>query len=262
MSPFRKQLAEFLQSSVDFQILHSSSQLVAETTSRICVLDSSFNPPHLAHYRLILESLNHNYNGETPKQRAILLLLSINNADKLAATEEEYLHRLDMMYLMAKDLETKFPIASSVLIGLTRHARFLDKSICIERHFPVKLTFLVGFDTLARIFNPKYYFPDKISHSLEDFIQRTDLFCLPRNIPAADSEAQLSYAEDIKKGLYDHIPSHWGESIHIKSDFDKSLENISSTSIRKRIKEGDSSWETEVIPSIKEYIEENHLYRK
>ncbi|KAL6022136.1 hypothetical protein ACNR90_002804 [Candidozyma auris] len=84
-----------------------------------------------------------------------------------------------------------------VSIGLTSHAKFVDKSVSLLNYIrdlsieQVKLTFLVGFDTLVRIFEPKYYLPDKLSDSLNEFMKTTDLFCLtrPDNVNSYQNQA-------------------------------------------------------------------------
>lgn len=268
---FYKPLLEFLLSPSDFKILYSTCQLVGPTTQRICVLDSSFNPPHLGHYALIKEALKHDYgveqNENNPTSRVILLLLSVNNADKSLVGPEEYSKRIDMMYLMARDLELKLP--AKVSIGVTKHARFVDKSMAILKKLhelsanKIKLTFLVGFDTLIRIFNPKYYLPDKLSHSLEEFMTLTDLFCLPRNDETISLKLQSTYAHDIRCGKFPEIPNHWSASIHFVKDFEtfeSSIGHISSSSVRNKIERGDNDWEDKVIPEVREYIEKEEIY--
>ena len=75
------------------------------------MLDSSFNPPTKAHLALALstsqakESITTDGNGGDD---ARLLLLSVRNADKaLKAGDATHVQRLDMMVLLAKEIESR-----------------------------------------------------------------------------------------------------------------------------------------------------------
>ncbi|KAK6463950.1 nicotinate-nucleotide adenylyltransferase [Scheffersomyces coipomensis] len=290
---FYKPLHDFINSSADFKIIYTlakhdnsdiatpHSSIVLPTTRRICVLDSSFNPPHLGHYALIKESLNpnHYYQNTTnindhsivekDDEKAILLLLSVKNADKIKPVPESFENRLEMMYLMIHDLSQKFPHSKSISIGLTKHAKFVDKSISILNYLHndndytatshIKLTFLVGFDTLIRIFNPKYYLPDKLSTSLEEFMASTDIFCLTRNDNSVSELDQSTFVEDIKNGKHVDIPSHWSNNIFLINNGDK-ISFISSSNIRSNILSGSNNWHDKVIPEIKDFIINEKLY--
>ncbi|KAJ3552526.1 hypothetical protein NM688_g4106 [Phlebia brevispora] len=78
---------------------------------RVAVLDSSFNPPTLAHRALAGISSPHTGGSDQSSQPdsrgfdARLLLLSVRNADKaLKPTDATYAQRLEMMILLAKDI--------------------------------------------------------------------------------------------------------------------------------------------------------------
>ncbi|EMG46088.1 POF1 Nicotinamide mononucleotide adenylyltransferase [Candida maltosa Xu316] len=269
---FIKPLQEYLASKSDFSIIYnSSSSFINPNTQRICVLDSSFNPPHLGHYALIEESLTKNYDNIPIANKVVLLLLSVKNADKVHPKPEPFETRLELMYLMANDLAKKYPV--NVSIGLTNHAKFVDKSLSIlnyiknteaANHPDIKLTFLVGFDTLVRIFNPKYYLPDKLSNSLEQFMKNTDLFCLTRTDKAFTVDEQSQYVNNIKNGGHEEIPPHWSDNIYLLENLGNEhdlIATISSSAIRKQIGEGNEDWKPEVLSEITEYIVQNNLYK-
>ncbi|KAK6455506.1 nicotinate-nucleotide adenylyltransferase [Scheffersomyces xylosifermentans] len=269
---FYKPLQEFISSPSDFKLIYSTckeNKFVSSGIKRICVLDSSFNPPHLGHYALIKESLSHNYShDEKQDERAILLLLSVKNADKINPAPESFENRLEMMYLMAQDLANKFPETKHIGIGLTNHAKFVDKSVSILNYLHIngidknqmKLTFLVGFDTLIRIFNPKYYLPDKLSNSLEEFMKSTDLFCLTRNDDKITIDEQSNYLTDIKEGKHEHIPKHWSDNIFLINNYSANVGLISSSSIRADIIASNNNWQDKVIPEVKDFIINENLY--
>lgn len=273
MATVAKQLKEFLSSKSDFRIVYSSvanSPLANSSTRRIIVLDSSFNPPHLAHYTLAKEALKFKYNNvETPKSNSsLLLLLSVKNADKVLETPACYDHRLNMMLLMAHYLEKNLDV--HVSIGLTHHAKFVDKSVSIidylkeyfsSDYHSMKLTFAVGFDTLVRILDPKYYLPDLLLDLLHEFMTTTDLFCLTRSENVESYREQIDYFRQLRHGKIAEIPKVWADNIHVMSvEEDRDgIGLVSSTRVRAAFASGITS-NVPVIPEIKEYIEENKLY--
>ena len=268
---FLKQLQEFLSSKKDFSIVYNTSaSFINPNTQRVCVLDSSFNPPHLGHYALIEESLTKNYDNIPMKDKAVLLLLSVKNADKIHPKPEPFETRLELMYIMANQLARKYPV--NIAIGLTDHAKFVDKSLSVlnyiketeNSHSPdIKLTFLVGFDTLIRIFNPKYYLPDKLTNSLEQFMKNTDLFCLTRTDETFTHDQQSKYVDDIKSGSHEDIPSHWSDNIYLLENIGNNnrISTISSSAIRDCIKHQEEIWKSEVLPDVTEYIIQENLYK-
>lgn len=143
----------------------------------IAVLDSSFNPPHFAHLSLassepILSSARHYRHGHGHHYGAHLLLLSSRNADKPSNRpgDAPVEKRLLMMYQLAKDLETRLTSQGvqqpNVAVGIVEEPLMADKSSLIhewlqKRHASrtenARLHWVVGYDTLVRFFDVKYY---------------------------------------------------------------------------------------------------------
>ncbi|PPR05967.1 hypothetical protein CVT24_004631 [Panaeolus cyanescens] len=164
-------------------------------TLRIAILDSSFNPPTLAHLALANAARptfdKHKPNHEAAEEDydAKLLLLSVKNVDKtLKPGDATYIQRLEMMELLAKHIRHHPPVtttrtnsetgAPNVAIAIIDEPTFIGKSqVLLEflrRRFQslstssedggssteppeIELTFLVGKDTLERLFAPRYY---------------------------------------------------------------------------------------------------------
>lgn len=264
---FGKLLSSFSNSAKDFDIIHKVNRFVSNTsTKRILILDSSFNPPHLGHLTLLNESLA-KYNDSNE----ILLLLLIQNADKATPKLDLLENRLNLIYILANSISEKYP-STSINIGLTKHAKFVDKSNAIleelKKSEPIpenlnspRLTFLLGFDTLIRLFESSYY-TGFLSDALGDFMKTTDLFCLTRAFSDSMLENyQLNYLDGIKNGKNPDVPSEWYENILVcenKSDH----KVVSSSEIRKSISRGDDDWKHLVIPEIKDYIVENGYYKE
>ncbi|KAF3911986.1 hypothetical protein AA313_de0206337 [Arthrobotrys entomopaga] len=150
------------------------SHVAAKHNKRtLCILDSSFNPPTKAHMHLALKtfsSYNNNINSSLRSSQAkddgeggegpveILLLLATANADK-APVPASYEHRLAMMCLLAQDIRDTFTDNQSpprVNIGITPHARFIDKSADLgdSEVYPndsTRQVWILGYDTLIRL---------------------------------------------------------------------------------------------------------------
>ncbi|TFK27817.1 hypothetical protein FA15DRAFT_613355, partial [Coprinopsis marcescibilis] len=176
--------------------LPPGDNLHPRTVARISVLDSSFNPPTLAHLAL-LNTKRPSYACEASEgpgrdYDAKLLLLSVKNADKtLKPNDATYLQRLEMMALLAQDVATCQNLEDgrgNVAVGIIDEPTFIGKSRILKEYFDIRvsslqqpppnllstdsngpgdvavspksqLTFLVGMDTLKRILSPKYYSP-------------------------------------------------------------------------------------------------------
>ena len=112
---------------------------------QLLCLSASFNPLTVAHVWLIQEA-----SRIVPPDETLLLLASAN-VDK-AVTGFPLEQRLNLMVRFAESRPT-FSVAAC------SHGRFVDKAEAIRPHYPAgtRLTFIVGFDTLVRLFDPKYY---------------------------------------------------------------------------------------------------------
>ncbi|POS75198.1 cytidylyltransferase [Diaporthe helianthi] len=256
-------LRSFQSSGRPFQLIqpHAPAPVPASTastatTSRKCrtlvVLDSSFNPPTLAHLHMATSAVQDLRAQQNIAARArpvrggsggqethdlatdvrLLLLLAVNNADKAPkpATFEE---RLLMMEAFARDIQKAHDSSNEaklqlpVDIGLTTHPYFHDKSAAIaasaeyagddgpssqtstegEGKPQTKQIFLAGYDTLIRIFTPKYYThppqPDKtpMQMALDPFFARAQLRITMRTDDDwGGMEDQLGYIERIMHG--------------------------------------------------------------
>lgn len=194
----------------------------------LLILDSSFNPPHWGHYTLVKKGLEL-YHGRTTQ---VLLLLSVNNADK-APKPAPFEKRLEMMCLLA-DMMHNDGIAVSV--GLTVHGKYVDKYAVLKSFYGQTnvMSFLVGFDTLIRIFDSKYYSPQLPAEALKEFMSSAELCCLTRE-GEHPSESQMNYASDITRGIFEPtIPRSWGPKVRVMAN-DTRFESVSSSAIRKAV---------------------------
>lgn len=249
-------MKNFIESNNHFEVVHSTSTS-AKNFKRVLILDSSFNPPHLGHYSIIEKALKH----PGFESSIVLLLLSVKNADKVIPKPASFEDRLNMMCLLSNYISKNLKV--KVHVGLTKHAKFVDKSSSIRNHFLSDkiFTFLLGFDTLIRIFDNKYYKPISIKDSLNDFMLNNELFCLTRlNDEEYSVEMQLKFVEDIKNGLKEpDIPKNWNNSIYLINADSETLK-ISSSEIRNNIAINNSNWRNNVIVDIENYIIDHNIY--
>lgn len=327
----RTALQSFQSSGRPFQLVQQSapSTAAAAAAARKCrtlvVLDSSFNPPTLAHMQMATSALQ-----DLQRQRGIaaalrggsagqghglgrddvrlLLLLAVNNADKAPkpATFEE---RLLMMGAFAGDIQRTWRTLERktaareedghaqaqahtqedeatlpVDIGLTTHPYFHDKSAAIaaspEYDFASSQTghegephtsqiFLAGYDTLTRIFTPRYYKspvpedgvdPPRLDKTpmqvaLDPFLARAQLRVTMRtDADWGGREDQLGYVERIMHGNeLEEVGGRreWARRVELVEGMsgDTGGGAVSSTLAREAVKAGDWGRLRELVPS-------------
>lgn len=334
-------LRSFQSSGRPFQLIQQQAPTPTSSTARKCrtlvVLDSSFNPPTLAHMHMATSAVQDlraqqsiatalrggSAAGQTTTDDVrLLLLLAVNNADKApkpAAFEE----RLLMMEAFARDIQqawrslekqtvaegdkqarddksttTTTTTTLPVDIGLTTHPYFHDKSAAIaaspEYESPssqtsnegsephTKQIFLAGYDTLIRIFTPKYYAspvpeagvvdpppqqPDNktpMQTALDPFFSRAQLRVTMR--PDDDwggREDQLGYIERIMHGgELEEVGGRreWARRVELVEGTSGGADGgvVSSTLAREAVKAKDWDRLRELVPScVASLIEED-----
>jgi nicotinic acid mononucleotide adenylyltransferase len=118
---------------------------IAGKPGRLLCLSASFNPLTVAHVWLVREA------SRLAPPDEVLLLLAKANVDK-EAEGFPLGRRLTLLRRYAESHPT-FSVAA------VSHGRFVDKAQAILPHYPqgTRLSFILGFDTLIRLFDPKYY---------------------------------------------------------------------------------------------------------
>lgn len=253
----------------------------------LIVLDSSFNPPTRAHLRMAVSAASeHRQNQQKQAPPRVLLVLGVSNADKEArpAALEQ---RLGMMWAFARDLRRGLDEGGggaegvSVDICLSRQPYFHDKSEAIARSGfygggPEQVV-LVGYDTLVRIFDPKYYGSvsaaasagpgeeTPLRRALDPFFGRAVLRVTAR----ADAEwggrdEQAAYLEDLLKG--DGLEriggsKEWAKRIEIAEGRKEGEAVVSSTLARDAAKSRDGARLEELVThGVKRWIDGEKLY--
>ncbi|KAK5959985.1 nicotinamide-nucleotide adenylyltransferase PWA37_002821 [Arxiozyma heterogenica] len=256
---------EINKNTQEFTIVEGNDRILPDEESGeknpiLLVLDSSFNPPHWGHYTLIKKSYEYYSQSYPNKKIHVLLLLSVQNADK-EAKPASFDKRMDMMCIMSRLLNKNFE-SLSTYVGLTIFGKFVDKDSIIRKKFFNQgvIVYLVGFDTIIRIFDPKYYIPQALAVVLQHFMKNVEFCCLTRsNVNDNESEDftnQSTYSQDILQGKYEPlIPKEWGHKINILSNNPKYI-NVSSSKIRKLMVplHGTKSLNEEILNDLKKQL--------
>lgn len=261
----------------------------APASIEIAVLDSSFNPPSRAHLALLLSEPilarpKRSYDGH-------LLLFSTQNADKGAGKpgDASLEQRVEMMTLMARHVERIQSAAgrtANVAVGLVDKPLIFAKSTLtrelLRQQQPdrdttlTRLHWVVGFDTLYRVFQPKYYESlHQMHEQCNKFFghERTTFVCARRDpasypqLASKDAEGEARSEED--KLLASSDVAKWVEQQSIGMlDLESDQAKLSSTSIRSLLKDtsiddADKKRRLEplVPPALVEYLVESRIYQ-
>ena len=233
-------------------------------TLRISVLDSSFNPPTLAHLALATAP-------SAPASDARLLLLSTTNADKTPKLgDASPLQRLHMMYLFAQDID---PFTHNVAIAIIDEPTFVGKSTALLAFLRPRLvaltlpppptptlSFLLGTDTLQRIFAPRYYPSEDAMLAALRFFFDVDNNCLvcARRDPASypPSNGPPPTAEGIPLAATPFLRSDKISLIDIGPE----EQAYSSSLVRQGRGSLSGEWRKLVSERVARYLVENHMY--
>ncbi|KAK7746677.1 hypothetical protein SLS53_001862 [Cytospora paraplurivora] len=321
-------LKQFQSSGKAFHLLGGST--APRRCRTLIILDSSFNPPTLAHMQMATSALQDvrtqqsNNTAASPKEGTtasgqgtatasedevrLLLLLAVNNADK-APKPASFEHRLLLMHSFAGDIQKAWRAATlpgsttsttntstadqadgddllPVDIGLTAHPFFHEKSAAIAQSPEYSFSspanpssssephaeqiFLAGFDTLIRIFNPKYYqspVPESgvdtpaaggrkpaIQIALDPFFARARLRITMRTDDDwGGKEDQLRYVEGLVDGEeLDKVGGRreWARRVEMVNGMEGSKEEavVSSTLAREAVKAKDWARLRKLVP--------------
>lgn len=259
-------LKDFQSSSSNFRVLKTihPSDLTpqdpqppsqAESPKTLFILDSSFNPPSIAHETLAASALHKSSNSKFPTPHRLLLLFATMNADK-APSAATFDQRLTLMTIFAVDLLRHLKSSSDehsvvpIDIGVTTVPYYTDKSAAIASEgstwYPDQPTHihLIGFDTLTRFFGAKYY----PNHS-PPFSALTPYFSAGHRLRVTlrpddaygTLSQQKSFIERLERGEMepDGGKREWARQIEVVEPNERV--GVSSTRVRKAAKRGD--WE-------------------
>ncbi|KAG9047112.1 hypothetical protein FS837_002996 [Tulasnella sp. UAMH 9824] len=247
-------------------------------TFRISVLDSSFNPPTLAHKALALSP----YPGESREDiyQAHLLLLSVRNADKvLKQGDATYVQRVEMMVHLAEDVVQYLPaqLPPNVAVAVIDEPSFVGKSTKLHAYLrprlpdetQVKLIFVLGTDTITRFFTPRFYpSQESMLRSIERFFWQPSQGGEGSEIVCARRASTLTPQEEQEFLQTDEVKQWVGAGAVKMIDIGEEEAKMSSTSVREGLRYSPGSanpnespsLESMCCPKVAKYIKDQFLY--
>lgn len=184
---------------------------------RIGVLSAAFNPPTRAHLALAEAA------RAALELEEVVLLLALTHVEKpligFGLSE-----RLEMLQAIACG-------RAGYSVALCNRPRFFEKAIAFREALGEvdALFFLMGGDTLVRLFDPRYYPDLPLEAALECFFTLAEAAVAPR--PPWDRQAMEAFLEDPARARY-RPRIHW-------LALPEALAGISSSEVRDRRQRGE-----------------------
>lgn len=264
-------LKRFISSTRNLEVLTTvPSDRQLPPPEVLYVLDSSFNPPTLAHLRIASSAL---LEKPGPSSR-LLLLLATQNADK-PSKPASFEDRLVMMESFAQDLLSYLRSSSpgdlqrlpQIDIGVTKKPYFVDKAAEIESSGiyadSLEQVHLTGYDTLIRIFNPKYYPPTHTLQPLAPFLSKHRLRVTLRPGDEWGEKAdQEAFLLDLAQGGRENEGGkrEWAERIQFVEGKTPDEPLVSSTKARDATHTSLRDLESLVPQNVRDYILSQNPY--
>ncbi len=215
-------LASLNSAAPQLAFLRRAPAGIGGTPGTLLCLSASFNPMTVAHAVLVREG------SRLASPREVLLLLATANVDK----HGDGLPLAQRLELLLRFAEPR----PNVSVAAVYHGRFVDKLEAIRAAYPAGtwVIFLLGFDTLVRLFDPKYY-ADRMA-SLTRLFDGSE--CIVAN-RGADT------ASDVEAFLARQDVSPFAHRIH-PVQLPTDLAAVSATEVRARLSRGESI--AELVP--------------
>ncbi|WWC65644.1 uncharacterized protein I303_108265 [Kwoniella dejecticola CBS 10117] len=271
---------------------NSSSGSSQSSDLHIAILDSSFNPPTSAHRQIAFSAFPPpSLTAPSPREvrddaasssstrhpgpyTSRLLLFSARNVEKTSkASDATVAQRLEMMSILSRSHPD-----TNTAIGLINEPTFVGKSSIIrsylstqpipgppnenedaqgDRELDVKLSFLVGTDTLIRFFDPRFYPPNQMEDKLEEYFDSGSYLISARR--GKDSTDRAIEEEILNRDG----AKQWVQSGHLRllGTGNEGWEEISSTKVREAVSKQDWELVDDLVgQDIREYVRKEGLY--
>ena len=196
--------------------VYRAAQQIKTGGRKLGIFSGSFNPLTVAHIKMI-EAAQKKYDLDE-----VLLILARANVDK-GVFGLSLADRLSMLKLYAAN-RADFSVAAC------SHGKFIEKIEVLKPVYPpgTRFSFIVGYDTFIRLFDPKYY--TDLHGALEALFDQCRFIVANRQNYDADA---------VKRVMDDPDYRHYAGRIDLIElpDF---FAEISSTDIRAQIQAGNS----------------------
>lgn len=236
MEPPRELIRRVLVQRIDkprIDFLLRAERGIREAGGKLGVFASAFDPLTRAHLEIL----------ERAEQRMdeVLLLADRQNADK----QSSHASLEDRLYMLLEFFRDQ----DRVSLGLSSHPLFLDKLRALKKAYPPETSFyfLVGYDTIVRILDKKYYRDREAA--LEELFRDSHFLVAPR---AGRGK------EDLVRLLQMAENERFREKVH-PLEISEFASSLSSTLAREKLRRGEDA--RDLVPDrILELIRELKLY--
>ena len=224
------------------------------------------------------ESAAEAYNS-SPSSTRVLLLLSVKNADK-GVRPASFPQRLAMMYIFGTELLGRKEEVEVVDVGLSTLPYFSQKCEAISQDpfysvpggpaaTSMEQVYLAGYDTLIRIFNPKYYQADNsdgkaMQRALGPFFEKAKLRITARRGEWGGDGEQRAYLDGLAGGRLEEVGGRreWVGRVELV-EATKDGRAVSSTAVRRAVGKGDLEGLRGLLSDgVREWVVEEGLYRE
>lgn len=205
----------------------------------IIVFPGSFNPPTTAHLALLEQA-------QLYARTHLSVPTHLYAAISKHIVDKEHVERpliLDRILLLQTVLQHHLPDAGILLFN---RGLYVEQAEAVYTSFPEvkKLFFLMGFDKIVQILDPRYY--DDRNAALRELFKLAELLVAPRGEAHADTLAELLNQPQNKP---------FAPYIHALP-VDPAYRNISSTSIRQH----SDKYAHDIPQEVQQFMHETHAY--
>ncbi|KAK6908916.1 hypothetical protein L486_01435 [Kwoniella mangroviensis CBS 10435] len=244
---------------------------VSSSKLHISVLDSSFNPPTIAHQQIAFStfpppSSSFTPSNNPPSYTSRLLLFSARNVEKtLKSGDATPQQRVGMMSILAS-LQSNTHPKESIAVGLINEPTFVGKALIVRDYLStlpyldveVDLSFLVGTDTLIRFFDPRFYPPNEMSRKIQEYFRDSNAYLISARRGINEEDRAIENEILNRDGVREWVDKG---KLRLLGTGQEGWEEVSSTIVRQAVGGGD--WEKVeklVGKEVMDYIRKEELY--
>ncbi len=214
-----------------------------EPQGNTIVFPGSFNPPTTAHLAMLEQARQFAHQQvSSGEEMRLYAAMSKHIVDK-ERVERPLL--LDRIVLMETILQHNLPYTGIMLFN---RGLYVEQAEGVRTSFPAvkKLYFLLGFDKIVQILDPRYY--ENRDAALHELFALAELLVAPRGQDGPDAlQALLAQPQNQKFARYIHaLP------------LDTTYRDISSSRIRQH--SDDHEYSQDVLPEVRQFMQETRAY--
>ena len=208
-----------------------------EPHGSIIVFPGAFNPPTKAHLAMLRQAQRY-ANRHAPMQ--------LYAAFSKVTVDKERIERpllLDRIALLSKVLQKELPYTGIMLFN---RGLYVEEAEAVRNSFPAvrRLFFLVGFDKIVQILDPRYYSNRDVA--LKALFSLAELLVAPRGKDGSEALAELLNKPE------NRVFARFIHELPLSSAY----RNMSSTQVRQH----PDAHQRDVPPEVEEFIRTSHAY--